>query len=267
MAEVQSAQITTPETSAFPPGTELGADGLPVEKQAPVVPDKFKNADGSTNVEALLASYSELEKKQSAPAEKKEGEQPPTAEGEKPAEKAEPSAEEKAAAETLKSKGLELAPFNEEFAKDGKLSDDSYSKLEKAGFSKDMVDTYIAGVQAQNAANEATIADIKSVAGGDEGYANMLAWAKASMDAKQINEFNEQVSGSPAVAKLAVQNMKAAFDAAEGREPALIGGTGKPSGEVFRSWVEVETAMKDPRYGVDPAYTKSVEQKAIRSKI
>lgn len=266
MADAQGTAITTLPTTAFAPGTELGADGLPVQPaaapaaEAPAIPDKFKNADGTVNTDALLASYTELEKKQSAPkADDTSTEEAP---------KADPSAEQQAAQDTLKSKGLELEPFNAEFAKDGKLSDDSYSKLEKAGFSKSMVDTYIQGVQAMNNAAAASVADIKSVAGGDEGYQNMVAWAQQSLDAAQVAEFNEAVSsGKPGIAKAAVTSLKAAYDAAEGREPSLISGGGRPSGETFRSWTEAEVAMRDPRYGKEVTYTKEIEAKLLRSDI
>lgn len=259
MADAASVAITTTET-----GPEA-----PAVVTAPVVPDKFKNADGSVNTEALLASYVELEKKQGAPAPK-EGEQPAAEAGTetKDGETPPASEQEQAATEALKVAGLDISEFNTEFATDGKLSDDSYAKLEAKGFPRAAVDQFIRGAVATQADAEAAIADVKSAAGGDEGYAQMVAWAATSLKPNEQAEFNEAVSsGKPGIAKAAVQALKAKFDASEGKEPALISGNAKVTGDVFRSWQEMDTAMSDPRYGKDPAYTQSIEQKAMRSKI
>lgn len=269
MADAVGTVITPAETPAIDPKAAEAAAAAEAAKAAvaaPSIPDKFKNADGSVNTEALLASYQELEKKQGA-APKEGEEKPALKEGEAP-KPADPSKEEKALTGVLKAAGLELTPFNEEFAKDGALSDDSYAKLEKAGFDKATVDTYIRGVQAANADVATAITEIKAVAGGDEGYDAMTAWAAANLSKEQVAEFNEAVqSGKAGIAKAAVTALKASFDKAEGVEPSLIGGGGKPTGEVFRSWSEMETAMKDPRYRNDIAYTKDVEAKAMRSNV
>jgi len=265
MADAAGVSIQTPETGPEAPAPVVAA---------PVVPDKFKNADGTVNTDALLASYAELEKKQGAPATK-EGEQAPAAEGEnKPEEKKEPpkSEVEENVTTVLKAAGLDLGEFTAEYGKDGKLSDDSYAKLEAKGFSKATVDQFIRGQEAANVDTNATaqaiITEVKAIAGGDEGYANMMAWAKDGLKPNEISEFNDAVSsGKPGIVKAAVQALKAQYEAAEGRDPTLIGGNARVTGDVFDSWEQVQEAMRDPRYGKDPAYTKGVEQKAMRSDV
>jgi hypothetical protein len=65
-----------------------------------------------------------------------------------------------------------------------------------------------------------------------------------------------------------VAGLKARFDAQA--EPNLIRGNARPTvtkTDVFRSAAEVVTAMKDSRYGKDPAYTRDVEMKLARSDV
>ena len=53
-----------------------------------------------------------------------------------------------------------------------------------------------------------------------------------------------------------------------GTEPDLIGGKlSANTTDVFRSAQEVEVAMNDPRYLVDPAYTNDVQEKVYRSDV
>lgn len=260
MADAVGTVIQSPET---------GPEAPVKEAAAPVVPDKFKNADGTVNTAALLASYQELEKKQGAPAPK--AGDPPATDDKAKAEalKTEAKTEVEANVDTvLKAAGLDLGVFNGEYAKDGKLSDDSYKALEAKGYSKATVDQFIRGQEAINADATAALADIKSVAGGDEGYTNLTAWASQTLKPTEIAEFNEAVSSNkPGIVKAAVQALKAKFDATEGTDPKLLGGNFKSSTDSFRSYAEVTKAMSDPRYGKDPAYTKDIEQKVLRSNI
>ena len=50
--------------------------------------------------------------------------------------------------------------------------------------------------------------------------------------------------------------------------PTIMGGSGAVSTNVgFNSKQEMVTAMADPRYGKDKAYTREIEQKVINSKL
>ena len=51
-------------------------------------------------------------------------------------------------------------------------------------------------------------------------------------------------------------------------KPTLVSGKARGvATDAFRSTAEVVAAMKDGRYGKDPAYTKDVEQKLARSDV
>jgi hypothetical protein len=69
-------------------------------------------------------------------------------------------------------------------------------------------------------------------------------------------------------AKMAVEWLMSKREAIEGVEPTLITGKARAaSKDEFRSTAEVVAAMKDERYGKDPAYTKDIEQKLARSNV
>jgi hypothetical protein len=167
--------------------------------------------------------------------------------------------------ETLQTKGLDLQNFKDEFAKDGKLSEDSYKKLEEVGFGKDIVDSYIEGMNAL-AANMAS--EVKSVAGGDEEYTKMINWASQNLSDEEIDAYDRAVATDTATAKLAAQALFSKYKDANGKTPNLKTGESAPTaGDTYRDWSEVTQDMKDPRYKKSEAFREDVEKKLARSKL
>jgi len=118
------------------------------------------------------------------------------------------------------------------------------------------------------AAQTADVDVVMQVAGGSDGYQELTDWAKANMDSTELQVYNNMVGTGTDNAKMAVEWLISKREAVEGVEPTLITGKAKPaSKDEFRSTAEVVTAMKDKRYGKDPAYTKDVEQKLSRSSV
>ena len=76
-----------------------------------------------------------------------------------------------------------MAALEKEYADNGELSEDSLVELEKAGIPRSVVANYIEGVQAISVNIET---DIKSLAGGNEGYKEMIAWAKDNLSKEEI---------------------------------------------------------------------------------
>lgn len=216
------------------------------------LPEKFKSP------EDLAKAYSELEKKASGA---KPGDAPPPAD--KPADA--PSADD--ATKALADKGLDMAQFSAEFDEKGELSAESFEKLAKAGIPREMVDSYIAGQQAQAAA---LVAEMHGIAGGKDGFDAMAQWAASSLNEAELAAYNEAVSQSPASARLAVAGLYARFTAAEGapaaRSVAGNGNAGTATDE-YGSWAQAKADMRDPRYSKDPAFRSQVEQKIMRSKV
>jgi uncharacterized membrane protein len=157
-----------------------------------------------------------------------------------------------------------LGTFSQEFFTNGKLSDESYGELSKMGFSKPIVDQFIAGQQAVMAREEQAVYD--SV-GGKDTYVEMIQWAGQSLSKEEIEAYNSALSsGNQAHMQFAVKGLQARF-AANNREPSLktTGGKALPSG--FRSVTEVVAAMSDPKYKTDPAYRADVERKLANSNV
>jgi hypothetical protein len=242
----------TPEYDAAMAAKYDAASGNAPQAEAPQrpahVPEKFWNPEtGAVDTEAWARSYTELEQKQSQgkPAEAPAGEAPAAPE---------------AAAEALESKGLNLADFSTEFAQAGNLSEASYQKLEAAGIPKPMVDAYIAGQQAL--ATQVRAQGLEA-AGGEEQFNAMATWAKNGLTAGELDAYNQAVTtGSVDQAKLAISGLRARYEAANGREPQLLGGGNANAGNAgYGSRAEMVRDMSDPRYSKDEAYRKSVENK------
>lgn len=210
--------------------------------------------------EELAKAYEELEKKLGAPKEEAKPEAEKTE-----AEKAKEEADKKAADETPKKASEVVADLNAKFlAQDGKLTDADYAAAEAIGHDRATVDAFIAG---QQALAEVATQRITSAAGGKESMDRMFAWASTSIPAAEIDTFNKAFEGADVnAAVIAMEQLKGKYEAANGKDPTLIGG--KPAGsasDVFTSWAEVQTAMSDDRYGRDHAYRTKVEQKLARS--
>ncbi len=213
------------------------------------LPEKFKTA------EDMAKSYGELEKKFSSGTRSEDT--PST-------ENADVSNDESKTEETPTTDNS-LAKFSDEYASKGELSEDSFGELEKMGYPKDMVETYLAGVKSSETAD---VNAVMEIVGGDEGYKDLTGWAKDNMPTKELELYNSMVAGSTDNAKMAVEWLMSKREASEGSEPNLV--QGKPQGiaqDAFRSTQEVVSAMKDPRYGKDTAYTKDVELKVGRSNV
>ena len=167
---------------------------------------------------------------------------------------------------------------NEYYKNGNKLSDETMAKFASMS-SQDLLQAYMEvqqspeflQQQAQPPAeiSQSDISAIKNSAGGEQAYANIINWAKASLDAKQINAFDEVVNtGSIQAIQLAVSGLKAEYDRANGTEGKLVTGKAAPNrGDVFRSQAELVRAMNDPRYDNDPAYRLDIVEKLDRSNL
>ena len=89
----------------------------------------------------------------------------------------------------FKDNGIDPFKMNEYFVENnGTLTDEMYTDLNKAGFNKAMVDSYLEGVRNQvgfeTAQTESApmlsdteVAEVHSIAGGKQGYEQLMAWA------------------------------------------------------------------------------------------
>lgn len=105
--------------------------------------------------------------------------------------------------------------------------------------------------------------------GGEQAFSAVQEWARDNLDQAELDAYNREVnSGDYYRARNALQSLQYAYQDNVGSEPDLIGGKlSGNSSDVFRSTQEVMTAMSDPRYLHDTAYTQDVQEKLIRSDV
>ena len=199
------------------------------------LPEKFESA------EDMAKSYAELEKayssqKEEAPVEQKEAED---------------------------ATGLSLDPYYKEYADSGELSDKSYADLQGKGLSKELIDTYISG---QKALADNQLNQIYQVAGNKESYDEIVKWAGENLPQTEVHTFNNTITnGSMEEAIMAASGLKARYDNAVGVVPNLVKGGISSTVNAYQSTAEIISAINDPRYQVDTAYRKGVEDKIKRS--
>lgn len=202
------------------------------------------------------------EQPQQAPAEE-------NADGESDADKAtkvfqEASKAEEEAKKALADKGLSFDDAAAEYERDGKLSERTYQDLEKAGFGRNLVDAYIAGVEARSNAVANTI--MNSV-GGQEAY-NKIANYIASKGDSAIDAYNNLVEqGNVSAISMFLSGVQAEMTLKNGTSNRTIMGS-QVSANVnsgYSSQDEMVKAMSDPRYESDMKYRQEVVNKLRNS--
>ena len=202
------------------------------------LPEKFKS------VEDMAKAYSELEKKISS--------------GDTSEDSDSDSTPDNASQEIIQEASVQ-------YFETGSLTDDTYESLAKAGLSRELVDSYVAG---QSALMENQETAIRGVAGND--YDNMTSWAGKNLNNEEMETFNNAVSaGSLDQAKFAVSGLHARYKAANGSQPSLTMGNTTGTGSMpFQDMQEVRRAMSDPRYkNNDKAYHAEVDRRLAVSNI
>lgn len=215
------------------------------------------------DVTELEKAYEELQRKTSSPSEE---EQPiaETTEGETPQE-----IYGKWVGDRFEEAGVDYVEMNEHFQNNGTLTEEHFAKLEEAGFGRETVDAYLAGLEQRGKITENQVLQIKEEYGGDVGYANMMEWAGTTLSDAEKEAFSLSLkSPNIEVIRLAVAGLHSKYAAATGTEGKLIGGrTPVATGDKFESHAQLEAAMGDPLYASDPAYRDKVIKKLQRSTI
>ena len=177
------------------------------------------------------------------------------------------TAEGDAAAAMLSKHDISYTDLCTEFKENGELSAASIAALEKAGFTRELVQGYIEGQQSRYYSGY--ILPIKKAAGGEEEYDSLCDWAFKNLSEKEQARFNKAVESNDIdIALTAVENLVNRRNKAVGTRPELIPGkTAKPTPSLrgFTSLEEMAKAMDDPRYEVDMNYTKKVERRMLAS--
>ena len=251
MADYQKVEINEKAPSEIEPDQQQATEVKEPQAQQERpewLPEKFESA------EALAKAYGELESKMG------QGEQEQEQVEEEPSKETEPTTEPNPVESIITDASVEFAE------NEGKLTDDTYEALAKAGISRELVDRYAAG-QASLQSQEETA--IKSAANGE--YDEMAEWAGKSLSDSEFNAFNEAVNqGTVEQAQLAVKGLHARYQAEVGSSgPKLVtGNTTGTSTLPYQSMQEVSRAMQDPRYkSGDKAYHAEVDRRLAVSNI
>ena len=249
--------------------------GEELAKKQAVYADKFQSP------EELEKAYLELQQKMGSQS----GE--PNAQAEPEAEEAQPYNEDGTVdyeqvktdygdelSSVFETNGIDPYEMSDYFYEnEGQLSEDHYKQLDQAGFNRDVVDSYLRGLddtsQPARDLSDQEVAAVKNTVGGEEQYDAMVQWAGQNLPAEYVQGFDNLVnSGNVPAIQMAVAGLRGLYEANVGSEGKMI--TGKAptnTGSVFRSQAEVVQAMNDPRYDKDPAYRQDVFDRLERSNI
>ncbi len=243
--------------------TELKDSPADLSTEQPQEEEK-KLAGKFDDVQALEKAYEELQQKLSGKEE-----EPPKEESTEDKPQSAKEIYGDYIGERFDEAGIEYVEMNEHFQKEGTLTDKHFEELDKAGFTRDVVESYLAGIQQKSAVTEQQIYDIKQEYGGDTGYANMMEWAGQTLSEAEKQAFTVGINNpNIEVVKLAVEGLHSKYVKATGTEPQLIGGkTPSTTAEKFESQDQLTRAIQDPLYATDPAYRKMVERKIANSSI
>lgn len=156
--------------------------------------------------------------------------------------------------------------YNAELQQSGNLSEASYAELEKRGFPRSMVESYVRGLLAQQ---QDAYAVAYEVTGGKEQFDAMMAWAAKTLTAEQKNTFNGLLGSSdgPTV-KMGLEKLNEMYRSAVPQSPGkvLTGNSTIPAaGDVYASRAEMAADMAKSEYWSNPAEQRRVAEKIQRS--
>jgi hypothetical protein len=231
----QSQQSQDERESGMPEG--YNEDGTPKEE---LIAGKFKSQ------EDLLKAYQELEKKMSQPKE-------------------EPKKAEEKTKEPAVDGTFSASKYEQEYASNGSLSEDSYADLAAKGFSREQVDAYING---QKHYAESVKNNIYNSVGGQEQYVEIINWASDNMPPEIIKEYNDAVDSLDQAKVLrTLEYMALKRGNAPTSAPRKLEGDAPAGGiQPFASKLEWQNAQSNRLYGKDAKYTNMVDQRYLQSR-
>lgn len=256
------ADPQTPPQTQQTSGTPNIPAATPAAPERPEwLPEKFKSA------EDFAKSYAELEAKL--------GQQPPApgsaeaaqAAADAVAPKPETQPQRTTVDTVLQKAGLSQAELTQEYAENqGVLTDDTYTKLEEAGYSREIVDQYLDGQKARAAQERADV--FKEIKSGGSDWDKVAQWLGDNTAQADIDSFNALMNGTDTNAKrIAIRDAYARYADANGSEGNLLQGQGTPGGaDTYSHYDEFRLDMRNPEYSKNAAFRNKVMAKYARSK-
>lgn len=208
------------------------------------VPEKFWNAEtGAVNTEALLKSYSELEKARAAKGEVPNPVVPENVE----------------AASAVTNAGLDWNVLQGKIASGGTIDEADFTALAKSGVPREVVETHVK-LLADRVVQERK--DAVEYMGGQENADAVLKWAAANLNASEKKSINGLLASPDWRVGLDAVTARMGASARSRGEPetaAYGAAPGTPTG--YRSRAEMKTDMGSKQYRTDPAFREAVGAK------
>lgn len=160
----------------------------------------------------------------------------------------------------LKDKGVDFDALADEYSNNGSLSEKSMESLKKAGYPDAVVNAYLNGLQALSDRFTNTV---KGYAGGEEGYGKLVEFLK-TQPKEVVDAYNKTIQTSDlGQIRLTIDGLTSKMTKAYGTaNPTVMGnGSAHANAEGYTSMEQMTKDMADPRYQVDPKFTREVYQK------
>lgn len=155
-------------------------------------------------------------------------------------------------------KSIDYNAVAAEVGESGDISPETRALLAKQGLPEGVIDTVVRGLQAQS--NEVRQAAYDAI-GGKENFEAIRTWAAENLSDAEKSFLQAQVNAGKEQAKLAMQTMKARFDAVNGSKPTLLSGDKAASSVGYESKYQMMQDMKNPQYAKDAAFRAKVAQR------
>jgi hypothetical protein len=243
---VQEGTIPEPEPTPEEVALQEEQVELPSDVEEVEIPEKFQGK----SQEEIIKAYLELEKKL--------GQKEPETPTEEPKE--EPNEEPK---EEPKEGEIDGASVFKEYLESGDLSEETWAKLEEAGYKREEVKERL---EFEKYKQDKAIEDLVAPIGGIEEYTKLTEWAKENVDELELGRFMEEFEKAGPMAKKAMLKDAYTYYKAQqesGQEPTMVHSNEpqyKPT-KGYSSQHELQKDLSDPRYGIDRSYTQAVEEK------
>lgn len=163
-----------------------------------------------------------------------------------------------------------FAEITAEYEAEGEISPKSYEALAKVGYSKGFIDSFIAG---QEAIGAQYMASITKYAGGEAKFQAVFAHLQANSP-ESAAALENAIGNRDLQAVKGIINLASASVSKDFGKPAARTLTARATpakvtsqkAEGFETKADMIAAMKNPKYGRDAAYTRSVELKVQHAK-
>ena len=145
----------------------------------------------------------------------------------------------------------------------GEINDEIYSKFEKAGVPKELVD-HVQELENYKAANE-----MKQMTAEVEDYSALTEWAGKNLSESEIDTYdNIMQNGTPDEMRFAIKNLDARMRAeTKSKQSNLIKADAIAHSEGgYKTQAHMLADMQDPRYHSDPSFRDKVMEKSFKSK-